>query len=521
MLFPTANFILCFLPIALLGFQLLGRFGRTAAMLWLAFISIVFYGAWKLEFVPLLLGSIVFNYFVSVLIARNAERPKTARAALVIGIVCNLSLLTFYKYLFPTLGFLHSAGIIQSQWGNVILPLGISFFTFTQIGYLIDLAQGQAEFQSPAGYAVFVTLFPHLIAGPLYHHSEVMPQLAERRRYRLRVDDFDTGLSWFILGLAKKLLIADLAAPFADAAFAHPHGLTFLAAWAGSLAYATQLYFDFSGYSDMAIGLARMFSIRFPLNFNSPYKARNIIDFWQRWHMTLTRYVTLYLYNPISLWITRKRISAGKKTSKRALATFGGFTSMIAMPMIVVMTILGIWHGAGLQYIVFGALHGCYLTVNHAWRIFGPKLPQDARVWRKRLAHVASVALTLLCVLVAQAFFRASSVSDAVGLLRGMTGSNGFAIPDSVFQLTVQFASLGHSFEVSLSKLAANPAFAALWMIPLFALIVWRMPNTQQLMDRYVPGRIPMELRAAAYAMVFYLVVFRSSQPQSFIYFQF
>ena len=521
MLFPTAKFVLIFLPVSLAGFQLFGLFGRKAALAWLAFISLAFYASWRLDFVPLLLGSIAFNYLCATLIAKTAERPRLSRNILIAGIAGNLGLLVFYKYLFPTLAFFHSAGILKHQWAGVILPLGISFFTFTQIGYLIDLCQGQAEGQSPVSYTVFVTFFPHLIAGPILHHKEVMPQLAEERRYRLRLEDVNVGLSWFILGLAKKLLLADTVAPFADAAFAHPHGLSFFAAWSGSLAYAMQLYFDFSGYSDMAIGLARMFSIRFPLNFNSPYKARNIIDFWQRFHMTLTRYVTLYLFNPISLWVTRKRVAAGKKTSKKALATPGGFTSMIAMPMLFVMTLLGIWHGAGLQYVIFGAMHGCYLTVNHAWRTFGPKLPPAAPVWKRRTAHVCAVLLTFVCVIAAQAFFRADSVHDAAGLLRGMAGLNGFALSPSAAALLGHITPAAQSAATWFSSLLQNNAFDKLVLIPILLLIVWAMPNTQEIIERYGDRRIPAELRAAAYSVVLYLLLFRAVHPQNFIYFQF
>jgi D-alanyl-lipoteichoic acid acyltransferase DltB (MBOAT superfamily) len=336
-----------------------------------------------------------------------------------------------------------------------------------------------------------------------------MPQLAEERAYGLRKTDVNAGLSLFVLGLAKKLLLADPIAPFADAAFAHANGLSFFSAWGGVLAYAMQLYFDFSGYSDMAIGLARMFSIQFPLNFNSPYKARNIIDFWQRWHMTLTRYITLYVYNPITTWVMRKRIAAGKKTSRKALATPGGFSSMIAMPMMFTMTAAGIWHGAGLQYVVFGVLHGLYLTVSHAWRTFGVKLPATVPVWQRRGTVVISVLLTFVCVLVAQVFFRADSISEAAAVLRAMAGLNGFGSPDGFTHLAAMATSMAHSF-------SGYPLLIAVLLV-----VVWLAPNTQEIIERSSGWHIPLELRAAIYSAAIYLLLFRSAKPQSFIYFQF
>ena len=509
MLFPTPEFAFLYLPIALLGFHLLGRFGRKPTLAWLALISVVFYAYWRLSFVPLLLASISFNYLCATLLVKTKDRVQLSKAILTFGIVTNLAVLFFYKYLFTFLSFLDSVGVVHHRWEGVLLPLGISFFTFTQIGYLIDLAEGQGEHQDPISYCVFVTFFPHLIAGPILHHKEVMPQLSEERRYGLRKEDVSAGLSLFVLGLAKKLLLADSIAPLADAAFAHTHGLTFLSSWGAVLAYAMQLYFDFSGYSDMAIGLAQMFSIKFPLNFNSPYKARNMIDFWQRWHMTLTRYITLYVYNPLTTWVMRKRVAAGKKTSRKALATVGGFSSMIAMPMMFTMAAAGIWHGAGLQYAVFGVLHGSYLIINHAWRTFGVKLPVTATGWQRRSTVVASVLLTFICVIIAQVFFRADSVSDASAVLQAMGGLHGLG--------SEGLAHLG-------------PAAMSLWqnadvertiMIAVLLLVVWVAPNTTQILERYPVRRIPLELRAAAYSVALYLLLFRSANPQSFIYFQF
>jgi alginate O-acetyltransferase complex protein AlgI len=462
MLFNSFGFLFVFLPLTLAGYQLASVMGRRAVVLWLGLMSLVFYGVWRREFLWLLGASIVFNFVCSRLIARWRERDRLCSAAMWAGVCGNLLLLFFYKYLFPTLTGLGELLRLHHTFAAVLLPLGISFFTFTQIGYLIDLRQGAAEAQDLPEYLLFVTFFPHLIAGPILHHSEIMPQFREERRYGLRAEDLSVGLTWFIMGLFKKVMIADTMAPFADAAFAQPHALGVLPAWIGVLSYTMQLYFDFSGYSDMAIGLARMVSIRFPMNFASPYKAANIIDFWSRWHMTLTRYVTLYLYNPMSLWVNRRRLAKGKKVSRKGSATLEGFTSMVAFPTMVTMIIIGIWHGAGTQFLLFGLFHGVYLTVNHAWRIFRKK-PVAAREGHRlgQLNYAASVLLTLLCVIVGQVLFRANSTPDAFRLLASMAGSGG----------------LGAHAVGALHK-------PMLLLLPLFA-AVWLLPNTQQILARF------------------------------------
>jgi len=460
MLFNSFGFLFVFLPITLAGYQLAGRVGRRAVVVWLGLMSLVFYGVWRREFLWLLGGSIAFNYVCSRLIARWRADERRVSAALAAGLCGNLALLGYYKYLFPTLTGLSDLFKLHHPFAGVLLPLGISFFTFTQIGYLIDLRQGAAEPQDLPEYVLFVTFFPHLIAGPILHHSEVMPQFREQRRYHLRADDLSVGLSWFIMGLFKKVMIADTMAPYADSAFAAPHALGALPAWIGVLSYTMQLYFDFSGYSDMAIGLARMVSIRFPLNFASPYKAANIIEFWARWHMTLTRYVTLYLYNPMSLWVNRRRLAKGKKVSRKGSATLEGFSSMVAFPTLASMLIIGVWHGAGTQFLLFGLFHGVYLTVNHAWRIFRRKPALAPPAARQRINRAASVLLTLFCVILAQVLFRADSTGGAFAMFAAMSGRAGLGMRDLA------------------------PLVKPMLLLPLLFAAVWVLPNTQQILAR-------------------------------------
>ena len=332
MLFNSLPFLFLFLPITLLGFHLLGRYGRRPVIAWLGVASVVFYARWNVHFVFFLLGSILVNYCMALLINRAPDDSRARKRLLFAGVAVNLLALFYFKYLFKTLLLLLHLGLAGLEPHAVLLPLGISFFTFTQISYLVDLAQGQAERQDFLSYLLFVTFFPHLIAGPILHHKEMMPQFGRVRpedeaknldqaltpvppshRFALKASDVSLGMTWFLMGLAKKVLIADQLSGIADTAFNSAGTLTAFSAYTGVIVYSMQLYFDFSGYSDMALGLARMFSIRFPLNFDSPYKATSVTEYWQRWHMTLTRYITLYLYNPLLLAVQRRRMAGGKK----------------------------------------------------------------------------------------------------------------------------------------------------------------------------------------------------------------
>jgi D-alanyl-lipoteichoic acid acyltransferase DltB (MBOAT superfamily) len=496
MLFNSHLFLFLFLPATLAGFALLGRYGRRPAIGWLALTSILFYARWNPRFVVVLLGSMLVNFTVSRFIAMEAKRPRRQSAWLAAGIAANLGALAYFKYLFPLLRFLTQAGIGHHQWADAVLPLGISFFTFTQIAYLIDLKQGEAEPQGLISFSLFVTFFPHLIAGPILHHKEMMPQFAKEKRYRLDLDDMAVGVTWFILGLCKKVLIADLMAPHANAAFADPAHQTAATAWLGALNYLMQLYFDFSGYSDMAIGLARMFSIRFPFNFNSPYKAASVIEFWQRWHMTLTRYITLYLYNPISLAVTRRRLAAGKKVSSKASKTPEGFLAMIAYPTVVTMFLAGVWHGAGFQFLIFGLIHGVCMTAEHAWNLFHPNRQ------RQGFRHAASVLRVNLTVMAAFIFFRSQSTGAALELLRGMLGLHGHA--------TASF----------------DPA--SLMVLGLFP-VVWFLPNTQEILGETGDAaaarpRIawrPSPVWGLVLAGAFLLCLAYLNGAKTFLYFQF
>ncbi len=542
MLFNSAEFLFVFLPVTLLGFQWCGRSSKTLAIIWLSFMSLVFYGAWRKEFLLLLVGSICFNYGSAWLLAKWKNAEKQQNILLTSAVIINLLALSYFKYLFPTLGFLHDLGLVSNRVASVVLPLGISFFTFTQIAYLIDLKQETAELEPFANYLLFVTFFPHLIAGPILHHSEIMPQIVQRRRFTLNAHDVAAGISLFVIGLFKKVVFADRIAVYVPQAFTSTAHVQLFSAWEGVLAYAMQLYFDFSGYSDMAIGLAYMFSIRFPLNFNSPYKAKSIINFWQRWHMTLTRYLTLYLYNPMALWMARRSAHQGMWTQKHRIS-ISAFLQKVCFPTLTTMFLAGIWHGAGMQFIIFGLLHGFYLSVNHAWRSFGGRIRSFAAPLSTRIPIVFSVFSTLLvflAVLIGQVFFRADSSGQACQILGGMVGLHGIALPVQVFAHLEHWATpLVHSGFLSPGSSFSSGDAKEIGLLILLLAVVWFCPNSQQIFHssgmflseartesaRRLPFGIPHWKPslgwAALMAFLFILGLIGLKRASEFLYFQF
>lgn len=488
MLFTSSVFLFVFLPVTWVGFQLFARFSRRLGFAWLVLASLFFYGWWDPRFVVLLLASVSANFAAGQAIGFLRERPFRCRAMLGVAIGGNLAVLAYYKYLAAVAGFLIGHGLAIPDPGPITLPLGISFFTFTQIAYLVDVAWGEAKERDPLSYALFVTFFPHLLAGPILHHAETMPQFSRPGRHVFSGRDLTIGASLFVLGLSKKVLIADMTSMSVGWGFEHTDQIQFFTAWKTALSYSIQLYFDFSGYTDMAIGLARMFGIRFPLNFNSPYKAGSVIEYWQRWHMTLTRYLTQYLFNPMALAIMHS-VSARRRLQGRRMTREDRFFGMVLVPMMVTMAIAGVWHGAGLQFVVFGLLHGVYLSVNHAWRIYGPSDRRSNAVTR-----VGSVLLTYVCVLIGAVFFRAASVTDAARLLAAMVGWHGAEGPVPVPGfVTAVLGPVGSALSadgvVAVTDVwTLAPAYLEVGWLALVYAIIWGMPNTQEIMGRYRPA---------------------------------
>ena len=396
MLFNSYEFIFLFLPITFLLFFAIAKHGGSkAATFWLTAASFFFYGWWDVRYVPLLFASICFNYCIG----RRIEDSKRGKGWLVLGVTGNLLLLGGFKY---TGFFLDTANVLAGRVmfdvPQIVLPLGISFFTFTQTAYLVDLYRRETKNEGFLTYCEFVTIFPHLIAGPIINHKEMMPQFTAAKTFVIDWRNVATGICLFTMGLFKKVAIADRLAPWAADAFARPDTLTFLEAWIGALSYTFQLYFDFSGYSEMAIGLGLMFNLKLPVNFNSPYQATSMIDFWRRWHMTLGTWVRDYLYIPMG----------GNRV--------GEFRKM--RNLFVSMLLIGLWHGAGWTFVFWGALHGVFLVINHQWRRMGIALPK-----------IVNWGLTFLCAVVCWVFFRAESFHDGAAVLQAMADISNIVLP--------------------------------------------------------------------------------------------
>ncbi len=478
MLFNSYPFIFLFLPVALFGYFALGRLGNLAPVLWLALASLAFYAVSNWQFVALLLASIAFNYVIGWLLIERRLRRRLRFAVLTAGVAGDLVVLGTFKYA----GFLAAnlnAMFSTSFSVNVLLPVGISFYTFTQIAFLVDAYRGNVARYALPHYALFVTYFPHLIAGPILHHKDMIPQFEAAKSKSPNPHLILCGLMIFAIGLFKKTGLADGIQPLVALAFG-PAAPSFDQAWIGALAYTFQLYFDFSGYSDMAIGISLMFGIFLPLNFNSPYKATSIIDFWRRWHMTLSQFLRDYLYIPL-----------GGNRHGRLLRYVN---------LMITMVLGGLWHGAAWTFVAWGALHGVYLCINHAWNHFGPAVaPRFARA-----ADVAAFVLTFLAVVIAWVFFRADNMASALYVLSKM------ADPSQIMFDRDEMA---------------NAVF-----VMVYAGLAWFAPNTQAIMgydhtSRTVGDTLgawsprPAFLYASAVVLAFGILGIQ--QHSEFIYFRF
>jgi D-alanyl-lipoteichoic acid acyltransferase DltB (MBOAT superfamily) len=449
MLFNSYAFILVFLPSVFAVHSFLRRQGLDrSAVAFLALASIVFYGWWSPVYV-LLIGILILANYAAVQALLAAASPRARKWLLALGAGGNLCVLGYFKYSNFFIDNLNALLGVDFYLQQVVLPLGISFFTFQKIALLADAYQGKIRTLNFLDYALFVLFFPQLIAGPIVHHSEAMPQFQARGNVPVR--SIAMGITIFTIGLAKKVLLADSLAGYATPQFdaaAASAPLTFFGAWSGALAYTLQLYFDFSGYSDMAIGAALLFGVRLPLNFNSPYKAGSIIEFWRRWHMTLSRFLRDYLYIPLG----------GNRQGK-----FRRYLNLF-----ITMLLGGLWHGAGWTFVFWGALHGFYLGVNHAWDALQER--SGRKLGRGRLRQLAGQALTFLAVVIGWVFFRSDDLPAAFSMLRAMTG-------------------IAHTG--SLTALAAEPSAGvdlrlAFMLIGALLALVWLAPNTQEL-TAYVP----------------------------------
>jgi alginate O-acetyltransferase complex protein AlgI len=467
MLFNSFSFLFLYLPIVLAGYFVLLRWQPAWIAAWLALASLFFYGYWDTRYLSLLMGSILFNYWC-------AQHQRL----LTFGVTANLSLLGYYKY---------ANFLVPGQDWDIVLPVGISFFTFTQIAYLVDRHRGDKEKYGLTQYTLFVSYFPHLIAGPVLHHKEMMPQFSRPARFNM--EDIGIGLSIFVIGLAKKVLLADPISVLVAPVFT-PHAQPqLIEAWIGTLAYTMQLYFDFSGYSDMAIGLSRLFGVRLPLNFNSPYKAANISEFWRRWHMTLSRFLRDYLYVPLG----------GNRHG--ALNRYRN--------LMLTMLLGGLWHGAGWPFVAWGALHGAYLVLHHGWQAVARS--SRPRWWGR--------CLTLLAVMLAWVLFRAPDLATAGEVLQGLAGGNGVSLPRGLVRWAGELDGLGWhpAFDGIRWIDFSGPAVPALMLAITLALCA---PNTQELFGLRLRWT-PATWRSALMALTFLCCLFNMNRVSEFLYFQF
>ncbi len=488
-LFNSYQFIFAFFPLTLAVYWLLSRYGVRAQHLALLGASWFFYAWWDVRFLPLLLLSITANYLCGLAIARCVRQGKQRTAGFLMagGIALNLIAIGVFKYanfFVRNYDALLGADLMIAK---IILPLGISFFTFEQITFLVDTRRGLTTPSDPIRYALFVSFFPRLVAGPILRYNEIVPQLSDERRFGSLGDNLMVGLTIFFIGLVKKAVFADGVAPYVSPVFAAAAAgehMDFFTAWGGALAYTCQLYFDFSGYSDMAIGAARCFGIRFPMNFFSPYKATSIIDFWRRWHITLSRFLRDYLY-------------FGLGGNRRGVARR-------YLNLIVTMLLGGLWHGANWTFVFWGGLHGLYLMINHAWIGMSARNQALAKFRTMRIGKAFGWALTFTAVVVAWVFFRSPTFGAALDILAGMAGRHGIVIPSGLAFAFAPVRGLLSAAGISFAGGSGADFIATYaWVIALLG-IAFFAPNTQQLMISYEPvlemsgGETPGILRESA-----------------------
>ena len=507
MLFNSYEFIFLFLPVTLLIYVILvHNRKKEAAMTWLVVASLFFYGWWNPAYLLLITGSMLFNYYTGVQLSYRQNR-----LLLGVAIAVNLGLLGYFKYAnFFVENISDLAGL---DWNieHIVLPLAISFFTFQQIAYLVDAYRRETSEYNFLHYALFVSFFPQLIAGPIVHHKEMLPQFIRETARSIEYRHLAIGISVFILGLFKKVVVADSLAPYSIEAFnavAAGEMLTFFEAWKGALAYTFQLYFDFSGYSDMAIGLAMLFGIRLPLNFDSPYKARSIIEFWQRWHITLSRFLRDYLYIPLG---------GNRKGQVRRY-----------LNLVITMLLGGLWHGAEWTFVLWGGLHGLYLVINHGWR----RVKELSGIVHSHVIfNTASLLLTFFAVVVAWIFFRAEDFSAAILMLKSMLGYGGVVWPaDARGQLGI-FANVLSSMGLEFGYPGQFNGLANVVGMLVILVFVFTAPNVQQLMNRYQVAINPPSASTLAWApdlrwgllvgFMALLSILRLGHMSEFLYFQF
>lgn len=489
MLFNSYEFLFLFLPITFFVYFWLNNKRLTqASKAWMVFASLFFYSWWNIIYLPLILGSILFNFAVGSTISKissgTLKSGISRKGLLTFGIVSNITLLAYFKYMDFFIG--NANILLGTQWDlmHIVLPLGISFFTFTQIAYLVDAYRNEVKEMDYLNYTLFVTFFPHLLAGPILHHKEMMPQFDSIKSKAVNYKNIAAGLFLFSIGLFKKVVIADTFAQWANAGFETAQALNLIEAWATSLSYTFQLYFDFSGYTDMALGVALMFNIRLPINFNSPYKALNIQDFWRRWHITLSRFLRDYIYIPLG----------GNRNGE-----FSTYANLFT-----VFLVGGLWHGASWMFVAWGALHGFAIVIHRVWQQMGQKM-NTILAW----------FLTFNFINITWVFFRAEDWVQAKSILHGMMGGNGILLPEKsakyfgdIHNTLIQFGTVYEHID--------GKDQTTLYIIAGFV-IVLAFKNSMQQWENFKPTWLTIILTVG----FFLVAVSMMSRVSEFLYFNF
>lgn len=516
MLFNSHQFIFIFLPSLIFSVWIARKLGKAAATLVLVVASLFFYAQWEPVFIVLLCASIVVNYMIG-----TRLYDSQSLFHLWIGVTLNLIAIAYFKYRYFLAAMVVPGFDAASHGAMIAIPLGISFFTFQQISFLVDCRRNAVKPGGLLEYAFYVSFFPQLVAGPIVRFSEVVNQFTRSSAFQVKFDNASIGLTMFVIGLFKKAVIADQMALIANPVFEIAEtnaSVSFAEAWVGVLAYTLQIYFDFSGYSDMALGLGRIFGIRLPLNFNSPYKAASIIDFWRQWHITLSRFLRDYLYFPLG----------GNRHGK--MRRYGN--------LMVVMLLGGLWHGAGWNFVLWGGLHGLALTVNHLYQAVRG---EPGRSRRTASGFVCGWLATFLVVVVGWVLFRSQTLGGAANIYQGMMGlDDRLVLPDAALgplgAMGLWLQSIGVAFEAWGADRAAVNGKHVLWIVGGFVICLL-FPNTQTWMNRYQPAiepnrhglaRIPRILAwrptiawSAVTVAIFLYATFSAGDTSEFIYWQF
>lgn len=483
MLFNSYEFIFLFFPLVLVIYFILGKYNKhRLANLSLVIFSLLFYAYWNISFLPLLLISITVNFFIykGIVFFKNKSEKLNSKLIFYFGILFNLGLLFYFKYFNFFLDNINSLGA-NFEIVPIILPLGISFFSITQLLFLWDAYASEVEETDFLNYSLFVSFFPHLLAGPILYHYQMIKQFKDDSLSKINWDNFSKGLTLFIIGLMKKTMIADALSPYVNFGFSHTNEITMFTAWLISICYMLQLYFDFSGYSDMAVGLAKMMNFDIPINFSAPFRATSAINFWRKWHISLTNAITACVYMPII-----RSIKKPKMIHRIFAASFTIF-------------LVGVWHGSGWTFMIFALISSLAVAINYLWKETKITLP-----------NFLSRILTLLAILFGMIFFRADSVSDGINVIYAMFGTNGIAYANSLFIIKGGLPQLALPVE-NPPGIFFQAAFFASGLIVAFS------PTSNDLIKKFKPNICWLLFAGIG----FFLAFLAMTKPTEFLYFQF